>query len=398
MGFFDAYYFGGISEIAADDRQVTDYVLTLSDVVERAGDRIGGYQGGDSRTIRMLKRAARDALRDLPTKSDWKYYHRKFMIVTSDPVALELEYDHDTLTATVTDGTLPDNVLLGELLIDEVWCKIASVDGSELVLDSNLNPGADYEGSATWNRATYRIPQLTKIHGLYRLKNQMMLTYATPGDLAARTAAYDNTGTPTQYTVSGSSVMGANDLTFAPIPDESEQYLLSAVIAPSYPSIFQDFGEATGSSGATSVTIPEATSGWVGCVVRAAPESSSKADDLKYGEHTWQAVITEVDGTTITLSEGIPSAFDEETILVSSIVDIDLETMQTYYEALVYAYYCRNAQNENMEKAEALANRLYMQARAADSKVNQSTPNNIFSATGPHGFYQDLRFAKITRE
>jgi hypothetical protein len=397
MGFIGQNFgeTSGVTSPCAFEHDTTGYLLTLSDIVERVGERIGGFDN-DSRTIRMVRRAARDALRDLPLKSDWKYYIREYQIKTSGPVNLEVVYTQSNRTAVVTSGDIPDDATYGEIFIDGIQCKISSVSGSNLVLDANNNPGRNFTGSVVWSRSTYRIPKISKINGLWRIKNQFQLAYLSPSDLSSRNVAYDYAGTPVAYTIASSSVVGASDLHFAPQPDSIEFYRLSAIIAPSYPSVFQETGDATGSSGATTLTIPEATSGWVGCVIRAAPNSTDKLTDLRYGEHEWQSVVVGVSGSTVTVTNPIPEAFTAETVLVSSLIDIDLEVMQTYYEALVYEYYCRNAVNEQLPQAMAISSREYMLARGADAKANRSTSNNVFSNNQFAGVFEDLRFARVT--
>jgi len=128
------YYGGGatttvLGGACAERNEAIQAVLTLSDIVERTGDKCGGFDG-DTRTQRKIRRAARDALRDLPTKSNWKYYTRDLWVQTSAQVGLEVEYDHSALTAEVTDGDLPSDAEFGELLVDGVVCPIVSVDGT----------------------------------------------------------------------------------------------------------------------------------------------------------------------------------------------------------------------------------------------------------------------------
>lgn len=381
--------------MAAAELLHDDPVLTFSDIVERTGERVGGFDG-DTRTIRMIKRAARDALRDISTKNDWKYYIRSYQISAVAPVDLTVVYTQSTLEAVVSAGTIPSNADLGELYIDSIRCKIESVSGSTITLDSNNNPGADFSGTATWSRSTYRIPRVTKVHGLWRLRSQYKVPYVSPQDVLARDVTFDYTGTPTAFTVSSKSVLGANDLVFSPAPGEAEEYRLSATVAPDYPSVFQATGLATAAADATTLVIPEATSAWVGSIIRAATSSADKLNDIKYGEFDWQAVVVSVTGTDVVVDRAIPVEFAAETVLVSSLIDIDIESMQTYYEAMVYEYYCRNSRNEDLEKAMQLARVLYMSARSADSKSNRSTYSSPYGVSRFAGIFPDLRFASLS--
>lgn len=348
-------------------------VVTLSDMMERIGAKNGGFDG-DTRTIRAVKRAIRDALRDLPSKMDWQYYDRELMLRTTASVGLEIEYDHATLTATVTDGDLPTDVAYGMLVISGVGYPIASVDDPDIVL-SGIGPGEDYDGTATWCRASYTLPKISNIRFVTRSDNRLALTYVQPEIQLARDTLRSIPSTPIAYTLRQGATLGATDIVLTPPPSTSLTYRISAIIAPPYPAIDQVFSTATGTSGAYTMTCADAKSTWIGTIVRAAPSQASddKQDALKFQDYEWQAFITNVSGTTVTVNVALPSSFSSETILVSSLIDIAPGPMQTYFEARCHEYYCRNYDHKGLANAISIANKLFLEARGADTKVDQST-------------------------
>ena len=372
----------------------TRLALTYSDMVARLRDRIG-FAHDDSHQLRLAKRAVRDALRDLPTKNNWTYYNREWQFFTSAPVALNVTYTHSTRTAVVNSGTIPSDVIYGQFHYNEIKCLVDSVDGSNLILSPNANPGEDFSATdVQWTRQAYPAPAISKINSLWRVSGTRALQYITPSDLVLRDLLFEATGDPVVFSIINSSALGANDIVISPPPGSRQAYQASAIVSPTMPTLFREEGEATGTGGAYTFTSSEATSAWVGAVVRAAPSSSNKLEDIVDEDWTWQAIITAVSGSTVTVNTPLPSTFTGEDILVSSLIDIDIEAMQTYFEALAYSYYARNMENKDREAAEALASRLYLSARAADSKADRSTPHDMFVYVRYGGVFPDLRFER----
>ena len=376
----------------------TRLALTYSDVVARLVDRIG-CASDDTVQERKIKRAVRDALRDLPAKHDWRYYNREWQFVTSASSALNITYTHSTRTAVVNSGTIPSDAIYGQFFYKRSRCVIESVSGSNLTLDATLNPGENVTGaSVVWTRAAYPMPSITKVHGLWRVGDTLALQYMMPADITLRDILVESAGSVVAYTIANSSALGANDVILSPAPTVAEPYKMSATVQPSMPTLFRVDAAASGTNGASTFTAANASADWIGAVVRAAPASSTKRDSIINEEWTWQAVITNVSGTTVTVNTPLPTTFVSETVLISSLIDIDIESMQTYFEALAYLYYTRNMSNEDANRArdhaEAAVSRAYMSARAADNRAKQSTPHDSFMYARYGGIFPDLRFAR----
>lgn len=370
----------------------TSRAYTYSDAVARLLDRVGS-SSSDAPEERKCKRAVRDALRDLPAKNNWSYYIREWQFFTSALAALNITYTHSTRVAVVNSGTIPEDVVYGHFFYNGIKCEVDSVSGSNLTLNAVSNPGEDLTNvNVSWVRQAFPAPTIRKINGVWRINETRALAYVTPSEITYRDVILDS-GTPVVYSVVNSSVLGKNDIVIAPAPTIREAYRVSAVVSPSDPVVFREEGEASGVSGGFTFTAAEATSAWVGCVVRAAPSSTNKREDITNEDWTWQAVVTGVSGTTVTVNAALPTTFTSELVIVSSLIDIDRETMQTYFEAMAYAYYARNMKNEDREAAEALAMRLFRDARAADAKADHSS-NNYTVYDRYNGVFPDLRFAR----
>lgn len=378
---------GGSSAVTSD----TSLALTYSDVVARLMDRIGS-SSSDIPEERKAKRAIRDALRDLPTKNAWNYYTREWQFFTSPLAVLNITYTHSSRVAVVNSGTIPSDVIYGHFFYNGIRCEVDSVSGSNLTLNSNANPGENLTNvSVNWVRQHYPSPMVTKFLGLFRTNETRSMQYVSPSEITYRDIILDS-GVPVVYSVVNSSTLGRSDVVISPAPSTRQSYRASAIVAPSQPTVYREQGEASGGGGELTFTSPEATSAWLGCVVRAAPSSSNKLDDIINEDWTWQAVITGVSGTTVTVDTALPVALDDEVILVSSLIDIDRESMQTYFESLAYTYYARNMSNKDREAAESLSLRLFREALAADSRADRSTRHgSVYSRY--NGVFPDLRFA-----
>jgi hypothetical protein len=365
-------------------------IVTMSDLSVRLAER-NGIGDGDDRSMRKVHFAIRDALRDLPTKSNWRYYDRDFFIRTSASVALEVTYVDSTKTATVTSGTIPTDAVYGELSWNGFRSTILSVTGPTIILDDAI--GDDFTGTATWFRSTYPIPKVGTLRRILRAENRQEILSAGNNDIVAWNVAYNQPGTPIRYTLKHDTITGTTDLLLSPPPAERIQYIVSALVAPPYPTLTQVFGAATGNSAATTFTCADAKANWIGALVRAAPSAADKPDSLRYASFEWQALITNVSGTTVTVDTALPQAFASEPILVSSIIDIRLGPMQTYFEALCHEYFCRNYKHDGLAAAISISKQLYLEARGADSQIDHSTP--LYSGPMWPWIMSDLQYAIV---
>lgn len=379
MDFFDAQYFGNSPTVynygEYRDLDADETLITFSDMMYRTMER-EGMLSDDLTGQKKVERAIDAALRDLPTKHPWQYYNRVFYITTSPKVELEITYTESNRQASVTSGSLPSDASYGELHINsEIYPIQFQGDSTTLVIDSGQTPGADYTGSATWVRSTYKIPRHSKIHTVWQSTERRPLSYLPQPEMAEHELIYQVPGTTRYFSISGRSSVGAVDLKLQPAPSQARKIVINANWQPAFCQNKRVYTAMTGTEGGVTFTDPSANLNWVGSVVRAAEDGSSNpASDIIQGDYVWQSVIKDVTGTTVTVSNSLPHDMSAEVGIVSNYIDIDYEVMQTYFEDLAFVHYCRNYSHEGLNTAMSLASQSLRNAKIADKKINRTDP------------------------
>lgn len=381
-----------------NDIDVNQPLLTLNDAVVHLSERNGGFSD-DPRGDRMYARAVRDVLRDLPSKNRWNYYRRNLQFVTSAPVVLSSvtssvavpagEFDGNLLRLQITNAeTWPDDVADGEVWIDNVSYPVGKHDTATKTIIVN-RPTLAFSGEIKWTRKAYKIPRVRQVLGMWDIESRRPILPRRAQDLSDRTLTHNAPGTVTAYTIRQDSSYGMTDVVLSPPPSESSPFLVMSVIEPLYPKIVRktlDGADATIVS-PNVFSHADANESWVGGVLRIHESSTDETTDLQFGEYTWQSIIWGVDGQNVTMSNPFPSSVAAKEILLSSLIDIDLPVLQTYFEALCHEYYGRNSPNsETQAVARATAAQLFLEASGADAKFDASTKYHPFWSYGADMF------------
>jgi len=358
--------------------------FTLSDAVARLAARSGMFDYGENNTIdnRKLLRATRDALRDIASHYGWRYYNRFFRVTTDASVTVYVTYTASTKNAEIdySDGqsldengdpiVWPDNAQYGELLIDGKVVDVATrTDDENIALAAGQTE--DFSGQVTWSRRRYPLPLVRNIKSVTEEATLRSLKAATFDFTVRQSLSMNSPGQPNSYSLEAGD--REHSLTFSPAPTNALEYVLAATVAPSEARVFRDQVTITCAEDATSLVISNATEQWIGCVLRRGKQSATdKIEAIIYDEWEWEAYITGVSGTTVTISEAMERSASSELMLVSSPLDIAI-TAQTYFESLAYANYCRNHKHDSLEDAVALAERDLRQAQSADAISGESS-------------------------
>lgn len=343
-------------------------VLTLSDVIERAIDKTMAPTD-DARTRRFLERAARDSLRDLASMSNWAYYTRDIRFTTRASETATVSYDSSTGQVTRTDGGQWQSYHAGgQVIINGVPYDVDQYVSTSVITVSAPN---DYTGDVTWVQSKYSIPSVSQIYDFWAISNRRPIQYIPPAELYNIKISTVFPGTPYAFTILRGDTEWEVEVELYHPPSQAEEFSILASVTPQYPKISQVIDNVSGASGST-FTAPLAKQSWVGSVVRTSTEGAS-IEDLKHGVYDWQAEIMDVTSTTVTVDRPVPSGWSGGEILVSSKIDINVLTMQSFFESLVYAYYARNFHVEALPLAEAEVRRLFIEARGADGIMNQTT-------------------------
>ena len=367
-----------------------DYpVLTLSDCIFRLGERNGSFVG-DRTEERMYARAVRDALRDLPSRSQWSYFRRNFQFTTSAPVTRNVtngtapagEFDGGLMRLTITDAeTWPDDVAYGEVYIDDTPYAVVRHDSSTNTITLN-RASTTFTGEIQWYRKAYAIPRIRKVNGLWDMSNRRPIIPRGIEELSDRNLTYNAPGFVVAYTIRQDNSFSQTEVILNPPPVESKDFLVVGSFEPRHPKIISKVINSPTLVNSRVFTHPEARDSWVGSVIRINEDSGDAIEDIRLGEYTSQFVVWSVEGTTVTVTSDLPSDFEDQDIYISSMVDIDIPVMQTYFDALCYEYYCRNTQAEDYSRAVSMANKLYLEARGADNKWDPSTQHHPFWSYG----------------
>jgi len=353
-------------------------VITLSDMVAALEDRAGTFQdiASDSR---KLTRAIRAALRDLPSLFDWSYFTRVYRFKTTAARSIaSLVYDSVTGNATISNGettTWPADAVYGEVKIGSVRCAIASrTDDKVVVIAISSRPAANSIGKATWSRSEFSIPEVRRIQSLWEEASYYRLEYMSPSDLHEYDSIRSSPASPVYFSVAGGARTASLRLSPSPLAEKS--YRMIANIAPAPAEVFRDVATVTAMAGVRTMTITEAKPSWVGTVLRLTSNPGNadlgrqKIIDGEFAE--WQAVIVGVSGTAVVVDAAPPGALAGVHGLVSSVVDVSV-TMQTFFENLCYAYFCRNHRHDGLAEAMQIADMTQREAQAADSMANRTS-------------------------
>lgn len=354
-------------------------VFTLSDAVNKLQHRAGQLES-EARSERMLLFALRDALRDIPTMFDWKYYQRVLRINPSSSLSIQsLTYNASSKQVTISDAessVWPSDAAYGEVAIDGVRYSVASRTSDKVAVVVS-GPSANRVGKAEWSRSTYQIPMVRRVHSLWEEGTTRPIDYISPQLIHERDSLHHYAGTPVFYTISA----GAREcsIRFSPAPSTTRPLVLSTSTAPAYPSVFRDATVCTGTAGSTTVTATAPKSKWIGSVIRLSANPTDPDDGrqkLIDGDYEWQAIVTGVSGNNLTVSSPLPRNVTDEYCIVSSVVDVSI-TMQTFFENLAYEYFCRSHRHDGLQDAMQITRMSQRDAQAADAIANRGDQMSV---------------------
>lgn len=370
----------------------TTEIWTYQDIVEHILDVYNDAREG--RPLRMAKRAAKEALRSLHTAHAWAIYNGTRYVNTVAPYSTgTLAYDHtggaSERLVTLTGGTFPSWAAYGKLLIAGVAYPVESyVDSTHVVLDANVNPGADVAALTVYTlyRDEYPLPVGFKTMGqLWNVTEGKALDVVYP-DQATRDAVSDpaEPGDPEYACVTGDSDYINNmSLVFLPPPDSvlvfrydfqrSPRQLVTEKYATGTVTV-------TGGSTTCSITTGAFTQSHVGCIIRFG--SSANEPDNVFGglsdttnTYTDERTIVSVasNGTSCTLDAAPSAAISAVKFTVSDPIDVETNAMLTAYQRLCESAFAILTKRESKDRIERLqlAERALLEAKDSDRRIDQ---------------------------
>lgn len=370
----------------------TTEIWTYQDIVEHILDVYDDSRAG--RPLRMAKRAASEALRALQTAHSWAMYNGTRHIHTVAPYATgTIYYDHtggaSERLVTLSGGTFPSWAAFGKILIAGVAYPVESyVDSTHVVLDPNVNPGADVASSTAYTlyRDEYPLPVGFKTLGqLWNVTEDEELDVVF-ADQATRDSVSDpaEPGDPEYAYVTGDSDYINNmSLVFLPPPDSELVFRYDFQRSPRQ-LVTEKYstGTVTVAGGSTTCTITTGafTQSHVGCVIRFG--TTDNEPDNRFGglgdttnTFTDERTIVSVasNGLTCTLDAAPSAAITSVKFTVSDPIDVEVGAMLTAYQRLcesTFAILTKRDQKDSMVRIQ-LAERALLEAKDADRRIDQ---------------------------
>lgn len=374
-------------------------IWTFQDVVEHVLDMFENDRNG--RPLRMARRAAREALRELYMVSGWQYFTTTHYFKTkAKQTDGTIEYTHagystgtgmgtDTYTArtvVLTGATWPSDVVNWKIIISGQHYSIESrVDDDEITLPEGENPGADVDSGTSYTlyKEAYVLPHgIAQIGTLVDLDNDWEVPVVSSHDqLARKHLVYDTPDTPWQVALRNSGVL-LNDmsLVFSPPPSTEEKYVFSYQRKPrDLKTEVYETGTATVSSGSKSVSLGGQASlanNHVGCVIRFGsgtqpPTPIPGSIDNTDNPFTDQAVILSQSETSCTLDTAVSQGYSSVKYTISDPLDIDHAVMLDAYLRLCEAKFARLNKRESKE-VQQLTEQAYYELRMARERNNRT--------------------------
>lgn len=349
--------------------------LTFSDLVDHLVDYASGSTA--ERTMRDIVRACQSGYRDVTFGHQWNYYRRRFRINTSPPYTTgTIAYADPGVSnpreVALTGGIWPDWAAGATLLIGTVKSLVRTrVDDTTLILDENLNPGADVASGTSYTllRPCYTLP--ADFRGV--------MDFSAPGTIGTEAISVEewlqldnastSTGQPLFYTIMGDPLLSARmAIWFYPYPaalyNYDAIYLRTARPLKYWGSEANESttnGTVTITSGSRTVTGvgTEFTADMVGSMLRLTQSTTELPTGLPGDNpYTEQVIIGGyTSATSIELTEAVTQDYSGVKMQVSDPVDVDVSMLEVLLRAVERQF----AITRNRDKV-AQADQFYRQA------------------------------------
>ena len=304
---------------------------TIQDVVENLNDSLGNTVAQGAQ--RKIYRAIESAYREFADATTWAYLQMHGRITTVAPYSTgTIAYTHSTRTVTLSGGTFPTWAAYAILNIGDVLYRVDSyTDSTHLVLDSNLNPGANVASGTSYTlfRDAYSLPADFRALGELQRPNFLPdLCYVPAARWQKERQVFLQTGTPTAYTVMGDPWNpGRLALFFAPAPDIADTYDFVYHRRPRSLSIRDESdGTVAVSNGGSTITGTGTgfTSAMIGSIFRMSGNSTSLPGGFSSDNpNVLEGRITAVASTTsMTIAATASASYSSVKFRISDPIDI----------------------------------------------------------------------------
>ncbi len=358
---------------------------TWHDAVQQVLETVGGQKSG-GRNIVQAKLSVQQAIQQLVTERDWRYYYSPHRILTSAQYDTgTIAYDHtggsSERLVTLSSGTWPTWAEYGTLLIDSVPYEVHTrVDDTTLTLTEAKNPQADVASGTSYTlyRESYTLPEgyesLVRVDRL----NDWDGCYLPPDQFQAMRESLEFSGQPRYFTVMADQ-KDPSRLAFWLYPGPQSQETFDFLFKRRPVSLrVYDYSTSTVtvSVGMRSVTGANSvfTSDMAGAVIRFGA-ASSKPERLEATENQYdhEAVIDSVESATgLTLKTNAAKASSGVAYRISSRLDVADGAMWLALMDLAVWRYMRNTMQSASQTKEAAS--AYAESLRAAARQDQHSP------------------------
>lgn len=181
-------------------------LLTYRDAIDHCTDFLSGHSLAAGQ--RDIRSAAQFALREIESAHDWSYYNVPGRVPLAAPYATgTVTYVHSARVLTLSGGIWPSNARDCYVRVGDIVCSVESrTSDTQLVLDYDLNPGADVAIASVFSiyPAWYFLPEdFGSTTGPWRTDIGGEMKYVSPTQWLTLDRYSSSTGAPRCYTIMG---------------------------------------------------------------------------------------------------------------------------------------------------------------------------------------------------
>ncbi len=369
-------------------------LFTFQDAVHHCLDFVGGENSPQG--IRHARIACQSALRELHTSSMWHYLYTHGRLTTVEPFDDgTIAYDHTGGTyerqVTLTSGTWPSWAAYGTIVIDSIPYEVeARKSNTVITLTEITNPGEDVASGTTYNlyRDNFTLPANYKSGFTFEANLKWHgMEYVHPKNWIynrSRTAGIES-GTPLIYSVMGDShLKNRLGIRMYPYPSEVLTYDYIYARKPDDLKIFE-YKDGTIATTADSTTVNGTNVSWnstmIGAVIRISATDTTTASGVtesgpfgfeRNAYYVHETIIADVtDSDTLELVDAIPETLSGVRYVISSLVDIEGESMLLAYQRLLEKQMAIKMNMESKGEYVQLARQALILAREADARYSE---------------------------
>lgn len=365
-------------------------VITLHELLGGLHLRFGSNPSppADARVLKSIQ----NAIQALSGKHNWTYYRRQTRFTTSPQVSMKFFFDQtggaqERLASIVGGSYWPQDATYGELVIGEVKYRVEKrISAMQATLEKDFSLARDMTCCATWQRPSYQFTrEIAKVHYVRNITANRQLTTMAPNEFEAMGHRPYTSGMTRHFSWQNrGNVFGGSEFVLHPAPICAEIVEVSASVIPHKPTVVSISGvDATGGQGTYDLICPSATFNHraVGCVVRLSSTAALPGDDW-----TYQGFVVGANGSTLKLSEPLPSNYSSVGYLLSSPIDIEASVMLESLEDECFYQYTKNHDHVKLRDASQIAAKSLREAMTRDNKAG------VDNYDGHYGWYDPFRF------